>query len=82
MGNILRWANVVSFEKTHLQEHQKAILEHNITVLSKIYLNISFKRIGKFLDIAPEQAESIIGEMVAEKRIKARLDHLSSSIEF
>jgi len=45
-------------------------------------LNISFKRIGKFLDIAPEQAESIIGEMVAEKRIKARLDHLSSSIEF
>jgi len=45
-------------------------------------LNISFKRIGKFLDIGAEQAESIIGEMVAEKRIKARLDHLSSSIEF
>ena len=61
----------------HCQYEAKAILEHNITVLSKIYLNISFKRIGKFLDIAPEQAESIIAEMVAEKRIKARLDHLS-----
>jgi hypothetical protein len=33
---------------------QKALLEHNILVLSKMYLNISFEHIGKFLDIQPE----------------------------
>jgi len=57
-------------------------LEHNIVVLSKIYLNISFEQIGKFLDINKETAESIIGDMVTQNRIKASLDQFTNSIDF
>ena len=44
---------------------QRALLEHNIVVLSKIYLNISFTQMGAFLDISAEDAESIIGDMIS-----------------
>ena len=57
-------------------------MEHNILVLSKIYMNISFAQLGKFLDIDPRKAESIIGEMISENRIRAQLDQVTSSIEF
>lgn len=61
---------------------QRALLEHNILVLSRIYLNISFESMGKQLDISAAKAESIISEMIREERIKAQLDQLSNSIEF
>lgn len=53
---------------------QKAILEHNITCVSKLYKVISFKGLGKFLNITPSQAEKLISTMVFEERIKATLD--------
>jgi COP9 signalosome complex subunit 4 len=80
MGNVVRLHEVATFE-AQLKEHQKvrgsdgysvlqrALLEHNIVVLSKIYLNISFTQMGKFLDIDPENAESIIGDMISQNRI-------------
>jgi COP9 signalosome complex subunit 4 len=82
MGNVVRLQDVKEFDK-QLKEHQKvrgqdgytvlqkALLEHNIVVLSKIYLNISFEQIGKFLDIDKEMAETIIGDMITQHRIKA-----------
>jgi hypothetical protein len=38
----------------------KALIEHNIEVISKIYTNISFEELGRFLEIDPNKAESII----------------------
>ena len=52
----------------------KALIEHNIEVISKIYKNISFDELGRFLEINPTQSESIIAQMVSENRIKATLD--------
>jgi hypothetical protein len=43
-------------------------------VISKIYNNITFEELGRFLEIDPEQAEKIIATMVAEGRITATLD--------
>ena len=94
MGHIIKWAQVRDFENDHLEDHQKAVdangqtvlqralLEHNILVLSKIYLNISFEQIGKFLDISGDRAEAIISDMVTENRIKAQLDQLTRSVDF
>ena len=91
---ILKWSELADFEKNHLSEHQratdsdnysvlfKATLEHNIRVLSKIYLNISFEQMGRLLGIDSEKAESIISAMVAEKRIRAKLDQLDGSVDF
>ena len=38
----------------------KALIEHNIEVISKIYKNISFEELGRFLEINPAEAEQII----------------------
>jgi hypothetical protein len=35
----------------------KALIEHNIEVISKIYQNISFEELGRFLEIPTAQAE-------------------------
>lgn len=37
---------------------------------------------GKFLDIDPENAESIIGDMISQNRIFAQLDQMTNSIDF
>lgn len=60
----------------------KALIEHNIEVISKIYKNISFEELGRFLEIDPNQAESIIAQMVSENRIKASLDQINRIVEF
>jgi COP9 signalosome complex subunit 4 len=60
----------------------KALIEHNIEVISKIYKNISFEELGRFLEISPIQAETIIATMVSENRIKASLDQKTKFIEF
>ena len=52
----------------------KALIEHNIEVISKIYQNISFDELGRFLEIPATQAEQIIAQMVSENRMKATLD--------
>jgi COP9 signalosome complex subunit 4 len=61
---------------------EKAVLEHNIEVISTIYKNITFYQFGKFLSIDPEAAEEIISQMVGEGRINACLDQLNKSIDF
>ena len=58
------------------------MLEHNILVLSNLYLNISFEQLGKFLNISSSQAEALLGEMITEKRIRAKMDQRLNSIEF
>ena len=58
------------------------MLEHNILVLSNLYLNISFEHLGKFLNIPPTQAEAILGEMITQRRISAKMDQRLNSIQF
>lgn len=66
LDHIIKWSELEAFEKGELADHQKATdsdnytvlfkatLEHNIHVLSKIYLNISFEAIGRLLGISAE----------------------------
>ena len=42
----------------------KALIEHNIVTISRIYMNIRFNELGNFLGIQPEQAEDIVAKMV------------------
>lgn len=70
-GRVIKRPDVKTFEQT-LQDHQKtvssegysvldkALLEHNIEVISKIYKNISFEELGRFLEINPEKGEEIL----------------------
>ena len=93
MARVVKRPDVRGFEES-LKPHQKtvsqegysvldkALIEHNIEVISKIYKNISFEELGRFLEIDPNQAENIIAQMVSEKRIYASLDQMNRMIEF
>jgi COP9 signalosome complex subunit 4 len=93
LGKIIKKPDVKAFEDS-LQDHQrtvsqegfsvlgKALIEHNIEVISKIYQNISFEELGRFLEIPAPQAEQIIATMVSENRIKAILDQKARIVEF
>lgn len=92
-GEIVKQADVQEF-KGSLEAHQnvtgmdgytvlnRALIEHNIVVISRIYMNITFKELGNFLGIRPDQAEETIAKMVAEKRIEAVLDQQNELVEF
>ena len=92
-GEIIRQEHVAEFKES-LEAHQnvtgvdgytvlnRALIEHNIMIISRIYMNITFKELGNFLGIRPEQAEEIVAKMVAEKRIVAVLDQANELVEF
>lgn len=61
---------------------EKALIEHNMSAISNIYMNISFEQLGRFLGITPEKAETIISKMIGENRIKAILDQKNKLVEF
>ena len=65
VGEVIRQEHVQEF-KAKLEDFQnvmmsdgysvldKALIEHNIVVISKIYMNIRFSELGNFLNIQPE----------------------------
>ena len=92
-GEVIRPEHVQEF-KAALEDYQnivmgdgystldKALIEHNIVVISKIYMNIRFSELGNFLGIQPDQAEEFVAKMVAEGRIQAVLDQSNELVEF
>ena len=60
----------------------RARIEHNIVVISKIYMNITFAELGNFLGIQPAKAEQIVAKLVADNRLKAVLDQQKELVEF
>ena len=79
-GELEDWQNVTMGDGYTVLE--KSLIEHNILVISKIYMNIRFEEIGKFLGINAEQAEDIIATMVEQGRIQAVLDQGNELVEF
>jgi len=51
-------------------------------VLAKIYMNITFEELGKFLGISEDRAEYTVAKMVGAKRIQAVLDQDNKLVEF
>lgn len=88
LQRVIRPSDVGEFEK-QLETHQKvelpdgytvlekALIEHNISCLSSIYMNITFVELGNFLRIKPDKAEGVIAKMIAEKRICGVLDQVN-----
>ena len=74
------WQNIVLKDGYSVLE--KALIEHNIVVISNIYMNIRFSELGTFLGIKPDQAEEFIAKMVEQGRIQAVLDQENELVEF
>eukprot|EP00826_Nyctotherus_ovalis_P057690 TRINITY_DN7897_c0_g1_i13.p1 TRINITY_DN7897_c0_g1~~TRINITY_DN7897_c0_g1_i13.p1 ORF type:complete len:337 (-),score=117.46 TRINITY_DN7897_c0_g1_i13:164-1174(-) len=58
---------------------QRAVHEHNVLALSKIYTNISFDQLTKLLQVSPDKAELLMASMIGEGKVKA---HISQADEF
>ena len=91
-GERIDYTNVQEFKET-LEEFQnvqkqgypileRAVIEHNILCISKLYMNITFDELGNFLGISSEKAEEFVAKMVSEGRIFAVLDQQEGLIEF
>ena len=77
-----------------LQPHQKAvtsdgssildraIIEHNLLSLSKLYRNIFFNELGALLEVDSVKAEKIASQMITEQRMNGFIDQIDSILHF
>ena len=60
----------------------RAIIEHNLLSLSKLYRNIFFKELGALLEIDSAKAEKIASQMITEGRMNGYIDQIDSILHF
>jgi len=60
----------------------KAIIEHNIVSISKLFEEVSYETLIRMLDITKTQTERIIHTMISEKRLDARIDQVEGYVDF
>ncbi|KAJ1647938.1 hypothetical protein J3B02_002164 [Coemansia erecta] len=61
---------------------EQAVREHNVFVLSSLYTNIKFENLGRSLGIDADEAEQTCANMIAEGRMKGRIDQIDGVITF
>ncbi|KAJ2364550.1 hypothetical protein H4S01_003727, partial [Coemansia sp. RSA 2610] len=66
--------------KTTALEH--AVREHNIFMLSSLYTNIKFANLCRVLGVDAEDAELMCARMIAEGRMKGRIDQIDGVVTF
>jgi COP9 signalosome complex subunit 4 len=93
LGRVCKPAHVQEFRQI-LLPHQLALLpdgstvldrairEHNILSVSRLYNNISFQELGNLLAVSAEQAENLTAQMISEKRLQAKMDQVDKLIYF
>ncbi|KAJ2077522.1 hypothetical protein H4R24_005077 [Coemansia sp. RSA 988] len=58
------------------------VCEHNVFVLSSLYSNIRFENLGHRLGVDSDDAEQICAQMIAEGRMKGRIDQIEGVVTF
>ena len=58
------------------------LIQHNLRVIEKYYSRISLGRIGALLGVSQERVEAELGDMVVNKRIKAKINRLEGIVVF
>ncbi|CAH7672282.1 hypothetical protein PPACK8108_LOCUS7091 [Phakopsora pachyrhizi] len=60
----------------------RSIIQHNLLSTSKLYRNISFRALGKYLGLKPFVVESMVRVMIQENRLRAKIDQVDGFIDF
>ncbi|KAK0271898.1 hypothetical protein LTR35_009346 [Friedmanniomyces endolithicus] len=93
LNRLLSPSEVSSFA-AGLQEHQlaktsegstvldKAVLEHNLLAISRLYQNISFSNLGALLGTGAERAEQYAATMIESNRLSGSIDQIAGVIHF
>ena len=93
MQRIIKRPDVEKFSENLLDHHkallasgktvlETAMIEHNISAISKLYCNLTFQELGDVLQVPAAHAEEYVAQMVQENRIKAILDQRTGIVEF
>lgn len=71
-------------EKAHQrwQDLRKRVIEHNVRVVAKYYTRIQMKRLTQLLDLAEDETEKYISELVTSKTVYAKIDRPARIVSF
>ncbi|KAK2705791.1 COP9 signalosome complex subunit 4-like [Artemia franciscana] len=93
LERLIRLSELADFEAL-LQPHQKAVssdgssildravMEHNLLAISKLYYSIRLDELGALLDVDPNRAEKIASHMISEGRMNGSIDQIDSVVYF
>jgi COP9 signalosome complex subunit 4 len=93
LNRLLSQAEVAAFAST-LQPHQlaktadgstvldKAVLEHNLLAVSRLYSNISTESLGLLLGVDREKSEQYAAQMIEQGRLSGYIDQIGGFIYF
>jgi COP9 signalosome complex subunit 4 len=71
------------FVSIHTQNNEKrAVMEHNLLSISKLFINISFQQMSTLLSVSPTQAEEIAASMISDGRLCATIDQVENLVHF
>ena len=71
-------------EKAHQrwEDLRKRVIEHNVRVVAKYYTRIQIPRLTQLLDLAEDETEKYIAELVTAKTIYAKIDRPARIVNF
>jgi COP9 signalosome complex subunit 4 len=60
----------------------KAMVEHNLLAISKLYRNIDFENLGSRIGLNADKAESTTGRMIEQGRLSGTIDQIEGRVYF
>jgi 26S proteasome regulatory subunit N5 len=61
---------------------RKRVIEHNVRVVAKYYTRIRMNRLTELLDLAEDETEKYISELVTSKTVYAKIDRPARIVNF
>jgi len=61
---------------------ERAIMQHNVLAAARVYKNMKIERLAELLHTTPFKAESIVGNMINERRLSGSIDQKENVIRF
>lgn len=71
-------------EKAHQrwEDLRKRVIEHNVRVVAKYYTRIQMSRLTQLLDLAEDETEKYISDLVTSKTVYAKIDRPARIVSF
>ncbi|KAH0491775.1 hypothetical protein TgHK011_003183 [Trichoderma gracile] len=64
------------------EDLRKRVIEHNVRVIAKYYTRIQMGRLTELLDLAEDETEKYISELVTSKTVYAKIDRPARIVSF
>ncbi|GFP57403.1 26S proteasome non-ATPase regulatory subunit 12 [Trichoderma asperellum] len=64
------------------EDLRKRVIEHNVRVIAKYYTRIQMSRLTELLDLAEDETEKYISELVTSKTVYAKIDRPARIVSF